>query len=192
MVEREDDDGDIAREVARFGVAAPLAVTYIARLHTACLAAGLEQFEPSPPSKRPPWRTVYATPEFIRWMAEDLSGIEPNDPTAAVPAAQLDAELTGFCDGDGLAFGSDIHPLEPLGSDVWQLKTPTLRLVGWFLIRNCLALHRGGDADWLHEDVGRYAPIVKSVVSFRSSLGSGLPGPMKGKRLENVLSNRTR
>jgi hypothetical protein len=136
------------------------------------------------------WRYVYASDDFLGWMANGLPLIHASDETQASPKAQLDTALTRFCDGVVLAYGRDVRTLEPYTKHVWELKSPDLRLFGWFPAKNYLVVHRGGDANHLHGDRERYTPLIDSTAQFRDSLVPPLPGPVRGVRLENVVSNR--
>ena len=177
------------RAVARHWVVAkPHGLTYISSLGDACGADGLQRYEYEAGINEFAWRYIYASKEFVTWK----DGIDPNtapdfpeDPEIPVQFAQ---ELDGFCGGSGLAPGSDIRNMEPLERGVWELKTPDLRLLGWFPARNYLILHKGE----LKRNLVRYAdyrPLIDEVVRFRESLGAETKRFLVG-RLSDVFSNR--
>jgi hypothetical protein len=171
-------------------VAEAVSVPYLTTVDKICVRAGLKLYEPRSPRRRVPWRLIYVSPEFERWVSCDMPSIVV-DQTQALPAAQLEAEFRGFCDGNALAVSQDFHCLDPLTKWVWELKTPSLRFVGWFPVMNCMILHKGGDADVLHEKYDNYRPLVEATDEFRLLLG-GLPGPLTGVRAGDVVSNRVR
>ena len=129
--------------------------------------------------------------DFAEWVGNGISA-RPSDETRPTPLAQLKARLTAFCGGAAMAYGSEIHLLDPMSKCVWALKTADLRLFGWFAVRDCLILHEGRDATWLHDDVSRYDQPIASTAVFRDMLDPPLPGPVTGVRAADVISNRSR
>lgn len=180
----------VRRLEANFAIAPPCPLTYMAFVDRACRGAGLQSFGAYLTVGRLAWRYVYASDDFLEWMENDLPLIRASDETQPTPKAQLDTALTRFCDGVGLAYGSNVRSLEPHDQSVWELKAPDLRLFSWFSAKNYLVMHRGEDANYLHQDRSRYTPLIESTVHFRGSLVPPVPGPIRGVRLEYVVSNR--
>ena len=161
-------------------------------LDAACQSAGLQPYDAQLPRGCTPWRRVYVSEEFRRCIREDVPNYTRRDETQATPLAQIVAELRGFCAGEALVVARDFHCLERFEKCVWQLKTPDVRLVGWFVAKNWMVLHLTGDANVLHADWSNYAPLVNATETFRASLTPILPGPLEGVRAANVVSNRVR
>jgi hypothetical protein len=188
---------DVSGKGLPTAVASAGGVLYIASglevaVGAACRAVGLEPYVPTLPRGTKAWRHIYVTGEFIRCVEKDAPIYTRSDPTQALPSAQIEAELDGFCEGLGLAVAQDFHCLEPFSKYVWQLKTPDVRLVGWFLVKNWMVLHVTGDANVLHTDWDNYRPLVDATARFRASLGNAIPGPIKGVRAADVVSNKVR
>lgn len=190
------DDTDSLPEQTGLAVVSVANVPYIAppeELHVACCDLGLNLYEPVRPVPTKFWRKVYVTPSFAQWVGHDLSAVVASDLSQASPRSQLNSELEAFCIGRVLVMPLDFHCLEPSSSCVWQLKTPDLRLFGWFIKKDWIILHRGEDANRLHGiGFAAYASYIKSTVEFRNALSPALPGPIYGVRPGDVISNRVR
>ena len=157
----------------------------------ACQRAGLELFRQGLREREQIFRRIYVSDNFKNCIKQDLPRFKVSEGQASL-ASQLVAEVRGFCRGDGLAVTTDFHCLRPERDFVWQLKTADLRLFGWFVVPNWIVLHSIGDANDLHEDWDKYKPFVQEVVNFRSQLPPGLPGPVRGVKSSDVISNRAR
>ena len=125
---------------------------------------------------------------FQKWVQNEMPAIMPrceDDPSAAI---QLEQEFHGFRYGFGLTFGTDTRRLEPVDSSVWELKTPDLRIFGWFPAVNYFVAHLG-EAKANLTDWDSYKPYVDEVVRFRESLSGFLRAYVTGG-MSNVVSNR--
>lgn len=189
---RDDDSKPQQRALS---IVQPRSLPYIAQhgdsVHNACTKSGLHLYEPKGWVNKPLFRRVYASNRFIEWASSGIQSVTISDLTQSTARGQLKAELDGFCNGDALMVAKDFHCLEPYPDFVWQLKTPDLRLFGWFIMKNCMVLDQGGDANILHQGWSKYEPYIKSVKAFRVLL-SDLPEPLKGVRASDVVSNRVR
>lgn len=163
-------------------------------LDKACRDLGLEMYEFERPGSSRLWRRVYLTPRFTLWANQDLSACTVSHPSQPSAAAQLKAELDAFCVGkEVLTVERDFHCLLPEHHCVWELKTPDLRLFGWFIEKNWMILHAAADKNVLRNiGFSSYTPYVNDVVSCRNSLSPPLPGPIIGVKASDVVSNRTR
>ena len=123
-------------------VAKPSDLTYKSSVADACVADGLSLYEILLPVNQRAWRYVYASPSFLMWYAEDMPKISVSNPAEDDPIKeQLEIELHGFAYGHLLRDQDDIKCLEPLSDGVWQLKTPDIRLFGWFPERDYFVIH---------------------------------------------------
>jgi hypothetical protein len=159
---------------------------------------GIEVYQPEVTS-RVVWRRIYLTEDAKSWLANDLKNVGQSETEGPTPAAQVFAELEQFCEGMPLTLTQDVKPLRPHEQRVWQLKTPDVRLFGWFVCKDAFVVHSAGDANVLHgeDDVRKrdedslYRPYIDEVVRYRASLDSKLAG-ITGLRISDVLSNRVR
>jgi len=144
-------------------------------------------------AKGAPWRRLFATESFgVSWN-EQLPRFR-RTPTQSTPLAQATDELQGFCDGRIYRFGPDFHPLDPLQHDTWELKTPDVRIYGWFPVRDFFIAHSLGDANKSHGKIGyqRVTTVVREMHSFRDNLPVSIRRSVAGKKVQDVLTNRIR
>lgn len=82
--------------------------------------------------------------------------------------------------------GGEIRDLKPLDSDVWELKTADMRLIGWFCMRDifiCTAIEQK------HRLVqsNLYGPYIQDAVRMRNQMELQAPKSVEGG-LEYVIS----
>ena len=102
------------------------------------------------------------------------------------PLEQAEQILYDFAIGRPLAYGSSYHPLDPQASYVWELKTPDIRLFGWFPKRRHLVIVCWELKDNLKKH-SEYAPYVKRVTAFRDALDLDEPKAVTGVSRNDVL-----
>lgn len=133
-----------------------------------------------------PERVVYFAPEFDAWSGGVLSGLGCQHGRNRTPYEQTEQILYEFVIGRRLAYGSAYHPLDPLSAHVWELKTPDVRLFGWFPQRGHLIIVCGELKENLRK-ISDYAPHVGKVVAFRDALDLDEPKAVTGVRQNEVL-----
>ncbi|SRR5579885_1254218 len=80
-----------------------------------------------------PVRLLYAYPHVIEWLNDTLPALEPFDADGMQsPLEQVDDLFHDFVAGEDFSFYELSHSMEPLEDGVWELKTPDIRLFGWF------------------------------------------------------------
>lgn len=170
------------------GIAKEHDMTYKSSAHDACKAAGLSKIDVLLPVRQKAWRYVFASPRFIDWLNLCVPKIvlhrSEEDDTLLV---QIETEFFSFSRGDYLRDPDDVRRLDPQPDGVWELKTPDLRLFGWFPERDHFIVHMA------HEKEGMkwkdYEPLIKEVCEFRAGLTAVLRNYIAGG-LWNVVSNR--
>lgn len=89
---------------------------------------------------------MYALPEARNWMEGVLPTLKSERGLETSPIEQLDAFLTVYCGGDTLMYQRQFRPVMHIGAGIWELKTPDLRLFGWFHTKDCFVCTDGDDA----------------------------------------------
>lgn len=85
-----------------------------------------------------PSRLLYGTPGFIRWLRDVLDGAEPPACLGeAAPAEQIDDLFAAFLSGEPLIFTKQFRVVRAEDHAVWELKTPDVRIFGWFMAKDC-------------------------------------------------------
>lgn len=88
-----------------------------------------------------PERLLLAYPHVVGWLEEILPGLEPDFHDGKLdPFDQADSLFYDFVSGADFSFYEKSHSMEPRDPGVWELKTPDLRLFGWFPARGVFIL----------------------------------------------------
>jgi hypothetical protein len=182
----------ISKRVRRFAVtkaiAEPSNLTYMSSVHAGCKAVGLDLVEGHLRPGKCAWRYIFVSGKFQEWAQKEMPAIVPRFEDDSSAPIQVEEEFSGFRYGYGLAFGTDARRLEPTDFSVWELKTPDVRIFGWFPAMNHFVAHMG-EAKANLPDWDDYRPYVDEVVRFRNSLVGFLPTHVTGG-MSNVVSNR--
>jgi hypothetical protein len=133
-----------------------------------------------------PWRRIYGTPTFIQWLSgvPNLTSDRHLDQT---PGQQLDELLHEYITGGPVEYQRQFKPWVRSQNGVWWLKTPDLRIFGWFAQTDTF-IAAFGDAKWhvkLHDLVPGFVGQVERV---RTLLDLDEPKFLAGKNPEDVLS----
>ena len=171
-------------------VARPCDLTYNSSVDSACKSAGFESYE-SCLDEPTQWRYVYGSSAFINWLSNEVPKVTPSHEENERADIQISMELTNFIDGKCLAYGSDIRCLELIENGVWELKTPDLRIFGWFPHKNYFIAHFGIEKSNLKK-FSDYKPYLDIVIKYRASLSVPLSCYIAGAKIQNVVSNRSR
>jgi hypothetical protein len=132
-------------------------------------------------------RELLALREFIQWLDETLPTLAC-DWDNSDPQEQLNALFETFVWGGPLFYETDFREINPISNGIWELKTPLLRVFGWFISRDCFVCSAGALAD-LVKDVGLYHGFMREAVWRRGQLGMGKPDFVPGVRIDGVLSD---
>lgn len=78
-------------------------------------------------------RLLYAFPHIITWLENDLNDIEQLvfDGTQS-PIEQIDDLFNQYVTNQDLSYYEKSHSMRPDNLGVWELKTPDVRIFGWF------------------------------------------------------------
>jgi hypothetical protein len=132
-----------------------------------------------------PERCVYFAPDFDARL-EALAEVGFRHHRNRTPYEQAEQILYDFVIGRPLAYGSEYHPLDPHASHTWELKTPDIRLFGWFPKRRHFVVVCRAFKDDLKK-FSDYAPYIQQVVNFRNALDLDEPKAVTGVGRNEVL-----
>jgi hypothetical protein len=136
-----------------------------------------------------PWRCVYAVDKFGQWLTNGLPNLPRIIDAQLTPAQQVDDLLAIFVGGEPLFIPKMFRPLRPVADCVWELKTPDVRLLGWFPRKDIFIGARGGDASFI-KDHDLYHGLIGEVVRVRDKLDLDPPKYLTGVNADDVISNR--
>jgi hypothetical protein len=153
-------------------------------------AGELFRLDPQLEATEQEWRFIYLSPVLQKWIENDLPALESTWKIEVDPTQQLDALVEEFCAGEALCYGPRFHPIEHLEDGIWQLKTPDLRIFGWFPAKDCFVGWRGCHADYVKQH-GLYHGFAGETAHFRKRLNLNEPKFIPGVDPNAVVSNLT-
>jgi hypothetical protein len=135
-----------------------------------------------------PMRLLYGTPDFIQWLHDVVAGAEPQERVGeATPAEQIDHLFYSFLSGRPLVFTRQFRVVRMEDNAVWELKTPDVRIFGWFVAKDCFVAVFGNWADTI-KDHDLYRGYRIAIRRLRRELGVGDELCVKGVAPDEVLS----
>lgn len=139
-------------------------------------------------------RFVYASPECRRWFDKELRNLIAVDSSNLPPRQQFAMLLKDFITGKSFDHPRDFRRLRPVAEDVYELKTPDLRVFGWFPVRDtyiavtacCLDEVKSLNIDRPKFDP--YLRFIELVINYREKLDMDEPKYTKGAGYYDVIS----
>lgn len=134
------------------------------------------------------WRSIYVLPDAGRRIRTDILTWTSQWEITVSPVQQLDSLAEIFCAGETLTFERIFKPLVHLGDGVWELKTPDLRLFGWFPAKDCFV---GAFLDnaFNVKTYNLYRGYVEETVRLRNQLDLNEPKFVPGSDPDAVVTN---
>jgi hypothetical protein len=151
-------------------------------------AGQLFKLDPQLQANEQEWRMIYMSPRLDEWMRDALPNLQSTWRLEVNPAQQLDALVEEFCSGATLHYGPQFHPIQHVQDGIWELKTPDLRLFGWFHVRDRFVGWRAEFADHVKK-YGLYYGLAGETAHFRSQLNLDEPKFIPGTDPNAVVSN---
>jgi hypothetical protein len=135
-----------------------------------------------------PRRLLYGTPNFVHWLEARMGSSEPSPGIADLtPAEQLDALFHAYLSGEVLDHTRQFRIIRAEANAVWELKTPDLRIFGWFAMKDCFVAVFGAWADRV-KDFDLYRGYRLEVRRIRRELGVGGSLCVQGVVCDDVIS----
>lgn len=155
-----------------------------------CEAEQLFKLDPQLQVNEQEWRLIYMSPKLLEWMQNDLPKLQSVWKVEVDPTQQLDALVDEFCSGATLYYGPQFHPIQHVSDGIWELKTPDLRIFGWFYVRDCFVGWRAELADYVKKH-NLYYGLAGETALFRDRLDLNQPKYISGTDPNAVVSNYT-
>jgi hypothetical protein len=135
-----------------------------------------------------PLRLLYGTPQFVNWLRDVLDGAEPSRRLGhASITEQLDDLFYSYLSGQQLIFTRQFRVVRAEENAVWELKTPDVRIFGWFMAKDCFVAVFGNWADTI-KDHDLYRGYRIAIRRLRRELGVDATLCVKGVAPDDVLS----
>ena len=85
--------------------------------------------------RQQPMRSLMGTPQFLDWLKSELPKLVTDRQLDETPSQQMLNLAHEFISGGPFPFDYRFKFWQPVASGVWYLKTPDLRIFGWFPFR---------------------------------------------------------
>jgi len=132
---------------------------------------------------------IYGLPKLLPRLEIDLPKWESTWKIEESPVQQLDALLDIFCSGETITFDRRFKPLITHVKDgIWELKTPDLRIFGWFRVKDCF-IAGALDLAFNVKSHNLYAGYANEIVYHRDHLDLDEPKFVPGDNPDDVVSN---
>ena len=102
---------------------------------------------------------------------------------------QVDGLVDVFCSGDTLTYGEQFKPLTHIKDGVWELKTPDIRIFGWFNRKDCFIGVVADDATRIKTYHLYHGYANVTTARFRDALDLDEPKYVTGDDPHAVVSN---
>ena len=149
---------------------------------------GLVKLDPALEPNELEWRIVYALPHLLPQLQTELPTYVSQWRVESSPLQQFDALLEVFCSGETLTFDRMFKPLTHIQDGVWELKSPDLRLFGWFPMKDCFVMG-AMDTALKVKSHNLYVGYANMVAYRRNQLSLDHPKFIPGKDPNDVVSN---
>ena len=148
----------------------------------------LIRLDPALEDQEQEWRCIYILSQVRARFETDLPTWVSQWRVEQSPTQQLDALLEVFCSGETLTFGPQFKPLVHLNDGIWELKTPDLRIFGWFPQKDCF-IAGALDTAFNVKSYNLYRGHANVVAHHRDQLDLNAPKFIAGDDPNNVVSN---
>lgn len=137
-------------------------------------------------------RCIYLLPHVTKHL-DQLDGKASPLELEVTPLEQLVDLAARFASGEELDYPRQFHIMLPHDDGVWELKTPDLRLFGWFAQKDVFvctgildaARVKGTDRP---SSGSLYGPLRDAVIRYREQLNLDPPKFVPGKNPSDVVS----
>lgn len=135
------------------------------------------------------FREIYASPTLHEWIEQVLPSLSSELGIELSPSEQVVALAEIFCGGERLSYGRQFKPLTHITDGVWELKTPDVRIFGWFHRKDCFVGAVADDATRIKKIGLYYGYANVTTKDFRNALDLDIPKFVPGDDPHAVVSN---
>lgn len=132
-------------------------------------------------------RSVYLMPGLVQWFRTVLPKLIAMDGQNIDPRGQVASLLKQFVAGERMDHEHLLKKLEPLGKDIWELKTPDVRIFGFFISKDHF-LAVVADSMELTKTYDLYRGYVNFASDERERMGIPEALRMRGASYNDVIS----
>ncbi|MCT6855895.1 MAG: hypothetical protein M3Z59_05725 [Bombella apis] len=126
-----------------------------------------------------PYRMFCATSCFKNdWVNVLPKIVSRRNPDTGAELQVLEA-ISAYCSGVKMVYPQQIRDINPIAHRCWELKTPDVRVYGWFVVKDFFVAHRIEDARKTHLKGRGYRCVQEGVIDL-AKFREGLPSPFNG------------
>jgi len=152
----------------------------MATIHQLCEAGALVAIGGGLDAHEQPQRLLFALPHVVEWLDQVLPNLEADFHEGRQdPLEQADDLFHDFVSGADFSFYERSHSMRPSDPGVWELKTPDLRLFGWFAAKGVFVIAEINTA-FACKQHGLYPGYRGSVIRRRDNLDLDEPKFING------------
>lgn len=148
----------------------------------------LVRYDPQFERSQQEFRCLFASQRLQAWIAQTLPGMASRLGLELSPQEQVVALLDLFCSDDPLTIDQHFKPLHCRGQGVWELRTPDIRIFGWFPQKDHFVGVEANDATFIKQH-DLYTGYIRQVVRFRDNLNLDEPKFISNTEPKDVVSN---
>lgn len=138
-----------------------------------------------------PWRTLYATLDFIDWLRDELPDLGHNGLYSDLsPIEQIFAVFSEYVAGDDFSSDRRFKKLSwTPDHHVWEFKTDEVRVFGWVPAKDCFICCYGDSKDEIEaqDSYGRYIALTLYV---RNHMNLDEPKCLISREYIDVISTK--
>jgi hypothetical protein len=132
-------------------------------------------------------RNLYGSPSFIEWLDNGLPALTSRKRRRDLePDEQIDTLFRTFITGGRLYHPENLACLIPQSHGIWEMRTPDVRIFGWFVVKDSFVAVSGGDATEIKKNK-LYNSHIKDALRFRRTLDLTEPKFITGT-IHDVIS----
>ncbi|WP_223177799.1 hypothetical protein [Sphingobium sp. KCTC 72723] len=153
------------------------------------IASGvIERYDPELEAHVLEARTIYMFKKVRDQIADRVQHAASDRQLETSPMEQLDAVFTDFCDGTELYTSEQFKCLNPKSKGVWEIKTPDVRMFGWFYLKDVFI---ATSVDTKHRilEHNLYTGYINEASDLRIKFFGDEAEYISGTEPDNVISN---
>lgn len=133
-------------------------------------------------------RQFFGSAAFLEWLHGPVMSAVSFYPDDIAPKLQAHALLKDFITGKPFCGTRLFKKMSPASDDVWELRSPDIRVFGWFPRKDCYVATSGDLFGNLKGDPPLYEKHRIDCVSFRSEIQMTEPMYVAGANENDVVS----
>lgn len=133
-------------------------------------------------------RKIYTYPRAESWLLNDVPSLIAFDDGDASPRMQAKILLRNFLRGDPFYEDEEFTLMKPIENDVYELRSPDLRIYGWFRSPGIFIAVLGDTMERTHSVAGLASAYRKEVEDRREALDLDEPKCHVGADPKDVFS----